>query len=73
MSKAAPHLYSPNPGLQAVFGDDPGDLAEAAERMMAIWPMSDHWGAGGAAEARAGQDEEAAVMSQLAELAASLP
>ena len=73
MSKAAPHLYPPDPELQAVFGDDPGDLAEAAERVIVIWTMSDRWGAGGAAEARAGLDEQAALMGQLAELAASMP
>jgi hypothetical protein len=73
MAKAAPHLYPPDPQLQAVFGDDPGDLAEASERMMAIWGLSDRWGSGGAEEARAGLGEQAAMMNEMAELAASMP
>lgn len=73
MAKEAPGLYPPDPQLQAVFGDDPGDLAEAAERVMLIWAMSGRWGAGGAVEARANLAEQQDTMRQMAALAASMP
>lgn len=73
MSLAAPHMYPPDPQLQAVFGDDPGDLAEASERMMTIWGLSDRWGSGGAEEARAGLGEQVALMNEMAELAVTMP